>query len=389
MKKKDRAKVRELSLLENPNQETQVKDKAFKVFVRVTIITLLFALLIFGYAIKFSVNSYTTFFGIKFTGTVNAKQFYKAKNCDLIVAKPYEKITDIDIGDIICYATNLEKGSGEVVSYRGGVFEIKTNDEMKRISQNSIVGKQVNTIRFIGVLVEFIGSYYGIITFNAILIGYVLYLTFSRINYENTAKGIYLYNKFKQLKEEEKERAKAIRKLGGVETISLEVIELISGDYNQNVNNIIKFKNEEKISLKDKYKYILNLLHDNYLPKKELSKEEKKHITSLIELMCVAGDIDSDIEYMITDLILKTKLVSFDVKSFNKSVIDFLSLNLDDDDLLNLGSILYVLIYNNAKYRKDLEQIVNVFLQKAQYSDRPERDVVFKVALSMVNMIKI
>ena len=68
----------------------------------------------------------------------------------------------------------------------------------------------------------------------------------------------------------------------------------------------------------------------------------------------------------------------------DKKVIDFLSLNLDDDDLLNLGSILYVLIYNNAKYRKDLEQIVNVFLQKAQYSDRPERDVVFKVALSMV-----
>ena len=88
-----------------------------------------------------------------------------------------------------------------------------------------------------------------------------------------------------------------------------------------------------------------------------------------MELMCVACDVDNDIEYMVTDLILKTPLILFDYKNFNKSAVEFLSSHLDDDDLLNFGSILYVLLYNNPKYRKDLEETVNVFLQKAQYSD--------------------
>ena len=55
---------------------------------------------------------------------------------------------------------------------------------------NSIEGKQIKTISFLGYIVEFIGSYYGIIIFNLILIAYISYITFSRINYENTKKHI-------------------------------------------------------------------------------------------------------------------------------------------------------------------------------------------------------
>jgi len=388
MKKENKAQNSELSLLENPNSETQVKENFVKVTLRVIIITLLFVLIIFGYSIKFSASSFSGLFGNKFTGTFNASNFYDANNYDLIVTKPYQEIYDVKKGDIVCYATNLEKGSGKIVGEQGTVFEIEINGELKRVSKNSIIGKQTKTIPVLGMFVEFIGSYYGIVTFNVILIAYVLYLTFSRINYENTAKGLYLYKKFRLDQKEEKKRLKLLKKLNGTENVELEIVNILSGSYEQNLENLINFKSQEKIDLKDKYKHILNVIHDSYLPKTNLTRDEKSLITSLVELMCVANDVDNDIEYMVIDLVLKTGVSNFDTKNFNKQAVEFLSSHLDDDDLLNFGSILYVLIYKNKKVRKDLKETVDLFLQKAQYSDKKDRDAIFKVALSLVNMIK-
>ena len=168
----------------------------------------------------------------------------------------------------------------------------------------------------------------------------------------------------------------------------LEVINLLSGNFDENLQSLNNFNPVAKISLKDKYKYVLSEIHDSYLGKESLTKEEKKHITSLIELMCVPSDIDPDIEYMVVDLILKTGLVGFDYKNFNASAVKFLSSQLDDDDLLNFGSILYALVYNNKKYRKNLSEVAEVLLQKSQYLERKDRETVFGTALAIISLIK-
>ena len=211
MNKKDRKKVVEWSLLENPNKETQVSDNSLKVILRVIIIALLLSLLVLGYSIKFSFGSYLQFFNVKLTGTINAENFYEVDNCDLIVVKPYENIADANIGDVVCYATSIEKGSGKIVNFRNDLFELQVNDEIKKISRNAIVGEQIKTIPVLGLFVQIIGSDYGLIVANIILIAYVAYITFSRINYENTSKGVYLYKKFRQEQKEERKRVKLLK----------------------------------------------------------------------------------------------------------------------------------------------------------------------------------
>ena len=389
MNKKDRKKVVEWSLLENPNKETQVSDNSLKVILRVIIIALLLSLLVLGYSIKFSFGSYLQFFNVKLTGTINAENFYEVDNCDLIVVKPYENIADANIGDVVCYATSIEKGSGKIVNFRNDLFELQVNDEIKKISRNAIVGEQIKTRPVLGLFVQIIGSDYGLIVANIILIAYVAYITFSRINYENTSKGVYLYKKFRQEQKEERKRVKLLKSVNADDSVKvLEVINLLSGNFDENLQSLNNFNPVAKISLKDKYKYVLSEIHDSYLGKESLTKEEKKHITSLIELMCVPSDIDPDIEYMVVDLILKTGLVGFDYKNFNASAVKFLSSQLDDDDLLNFGSILYALVYNNKKYRKNLSEVAEVLLQKSQYLERKDRETVFGTALAIISLIK-
>ena len=99
--------------------------------------------------------------------------------------------------------------------------------------------------------------------------------------------------------------------------------------------------------LKEKYKYILAEIHDAYLGKKDLSKEEKRRITAITELMTVPKDFDLDMEYMLIDLNLKSALVDFDLDLFVESSKGFIDGCDHRSDLVNFSSVLYILVYKN------------------------------------------
>jgi len=121
MNKKTIGEEVELTLLDNPKNETQVKEKTQKIVLRVIVIGVLFALLVFGYIFKFSANYYPKFFSCKFTGIFSASNYYNANSCDLIIIKPYKNISEAKKGDIVFFSTNIEEGSGKLVNIDGNV----------------------------------------------------------------------------------------------------------------------------------------------------------------------------------------------------------------------------------------------------------------------------
>ena len=385
-RKKDNG--RELSLLENPSAETQSKDNSFKIIIRAIVISLLLSLLVFGYIVKFSANSFPQWVNVKYTGTFKASNFCNVDDFDMVIVKPYKNIIEAKVGDIVCFANTIEKGSGEIVGFQGNIIEIKINDVVKRVSKNSIVGKQIKTVPYVGLLIEFIGSYYGIALFNILLLLYVLHLTFSRVNYENTNKGRFLYNKFRAEQKEKKNSLKIQKQLKGLNGVTFDVLSILDGDYSEKAQKLHNFNGNSKMDIKQKYKYVLRVIHDAYIIKEELDRNERRHISGLVELMFESKDIDNDIEYMLIDLMLKASLFDFDDKTFSASMREFLTAKHDDDDLLNLGSVLYVLVLKNKKYREDLKEICDEYLQKAQYLDRKEKDLIFPTALSIVSLLK-
>ncbi len=390
MKKKERREIIQQSLLENPNMETQVKDKPYRLVLRVLAILLLFSVIIFGYLSKFTINFFPNYFSHYCTGTFNADNFYKANDCDLIVFDRYKEISDIKVGDIVVYSSNLGKGSGRVLKNDHGVVEIETKKgETKRISETIVVGKQVKTIAAIGFLIEFIGSYYGIITFNILLIAYIAYLTFSRINYENTSHGKMLYKKFRQAQKEERNRLRLLRKIKGIDDITYVIVSMLEGSFEENKEKFLAFNKETKTGLKEKYKYILNSVHNAYLPNEDLTRSEKKQISSVVELMCVCQDMDMDIEYMVVDLLLKTPLIEFDTENFAKEAQEFLKSKLDDDDLLNFGSVLYILIYKNKRLRDEhIKNLAECYLEKTKETTSLDKEIVVNTAQSIIKLLK-
>ena len=390
MKKRDRKKVIEMSLLENPDMETQVNDNIGKLILKIVTISVLLCLLIFGYSIKFSVNNYPQIFSTKFVGTFDASNFYDAKNCDLIIVEQYDSVKDLKRGDIVCYSNNKEKGSGVLLRVESNIIEIETaQNEIKRLSKTSIEGKQKKTIAVLGCFVEFIGSYYGIVFVNILLIAYLSFLTFSRINYENTKQGVMLLKKFKIQRKEEKRRLRLNKKLKGVENINYLVVSILENDFLKNKENFDLFNNNLKSTLKDKYKYILKCIHDSYLPAAEVSREERRHVTSLVELLFVGKSLDNDIEYMIIDLLLKIKVLDFESKHFVKEAKEFLSGELDDDDMLCFGSILYILLYKNRRIHDEyMKELAKYFLQKTQELDNKYNKILEGTAKTIVEMVK-
>jgi len=388
MKKKEKRKVEGLNLLENPNMETQVKDKPYKVIFRIIIILVLFSLLVSGYLFKFSIDLFPPYFSSYCTGTFDASNFYGAKDYDLIVFEKYSTKTDVSVGDIVIYSSNLGKGSGKVTKYDHGIIEIKTNDGVKTISSSIAVGKQIKKVPVLGFFVEFIGSYYGIVTFNILLIVYVAYITFSRINYENTNHGKMLYKKFRLNQKEERTRLKLLKKIEKIDDITYVIVSMLENSFEENKLKFLEFDKNDK-NLKEKYKYVLKSVHDAYLPNDNLSREEKKHISSVIELMCVCQDMDLDIEYMAIDLLLKTPMVSFDTENFAKEAKMFLESKLDDDDLLNFGSVLYILLYKNKSLRDEyIDDLAHHYFTKTRESSNLDKEILINVASSILKLIK-
>lgn len=388
MNKKTRREVVELTLLDDPKNETQVKDKTQKIILRVVLIGILFALLIFGYIFKFSAGYYPKFFSYKFTGVFNSSNYYNVDNCDLIIIKPYKNTANIEEGDIVFFSTNIEEGSGKLVNIDNDVLEIETKiGVVKRVSETSVVGKQYKTIAVLGFFVAFVNSYYGIIAFTLLLIAYVAYITFSRINYENTDHGRMLYKEYKKHQAEEKRRIKLLENLDS--NINYDIQKILEGSFEENKQKLLEFNLDKKATLKDKYKYVLSSIHDAYLTKSELTREEVKYITSVVELMCVPISFDEDIEYMLNDLILKKELEDFDIVNFKKSASEFINGEIKAGYMLSFGTVLYILVYKNKKLRNEhMKEIIQEYKLKAIKIEKEEKTVLVGIANSVRELLK-
>ena len=391
MNKKERRAIVNNSLLDNPNMETQAKEKPHKIVLRTVFLVVLFALLFISYIFNFATDLYPEGLNTYCTAEFNVENHYNASSCDLIIIKPYKNINTAKAGDIICFSTNTEEGSGKLVSMAGEDVVIKLrNGETKTIKQVCIIGKQVEKVAVVGFFWAFLDSYIGIIVLSLIILAYVAFLTFSRINYENTEHGKKLYKRFRYKQAEERQRKKLLKEVRGIEGIDLKISQMLEGDFEQNKKKFLEFDYETKGKLKDKYKYILAEIHDAYLGKEDLSKEEKRRITSITELMTVPKDFDLDMEYMLIDLNLKTHLYDFDEDAFLQSSIEFIEGCDHKSDLINFGSVLYILVYKNSRIRDEkMVEIIKKYQERMAEFDKMGDSKQNDISKAILNLIKI
>lgn len=377
MNKKERRLIINNSLLENPNMETQAKEKPHKIIFRIIFLVVLFVLLFISYMFNFATDLYPDGLSVYYTAEFDVSNHYNASSCDLIKIKPYNHISEIKNGDIVCYSTNIEDGSGKFLSISGDTVLLELKDgKTKIVKQSSIIGKQVEKIEVVGFFLAFLDSYIGVAVLTIIILAYVAYITFSRINYENTEHGKKLYKRYKYKRAEEKERRKLLREVKGIEGIDLKIAQILESDFKNNKKKFLEFDYETKGKLKEKYKYILAEIHDAYLDKEDLSRDEKRRITAITELMVVVNEFDLDMEYMLIDLNLKTHLHDFDFDKFIEEANGFIKSCGHRSDLVNFGSVLYILVYKNSRIRNEkLKDLVQNFeIRMAEFDENYEEN---------------
>ena len=213
-KNKERKQVVNKSLLENPDMETQANFSPYIIFLHAFILIILFSLLVMGYVLLFSPSKRATFSSKVYEGSFKEDVYYNADSCDLVVIKVYKDSRLAKKGDIVAYATNIEKGSGVLLSIDRDYVDIqKSSGEIIRVTVLSIIGKQIKTVPILGFFPAFLSSYFGVGILTAIIIVYIAIITFTRINYENTEEGKALFKQYKISQKEDKHRKSLLLKL--------------------------------------------------------------------------------------------------------------------------------------------------------------------------------
>ncbi len=374
----------------NIAKETQVKDSRGKVVVKFLVLALLLALLTISYIFCFYRSLYPGFLKYKLDGTFDARHYFGASATDLVVIEPYKNVFDAQTDDIVCFYTSAYRGSGKLLNIDGNVFVLETRQgDTIRIGSRFVVGKQTNTIAFLGILFAIYFSYYGAGILTAATLAYCLYLTFSRINYENTDEGKNLLKRYRQEKEEIKKRKVAFAKMKELGDVQLVVGSILEGNFEENKQKFCALNSEIKGSAKDKYKYILSDIHEAYAVPESLSKVEEENVTSLVELMCEAKEVDSDIQYMLCDLLLKTQLVDFESEKFMLSAREMLDGELTDDDKLNFITVIYLMLMKNTKLRNDdFVAILGKFNEKTSEMAEENKEIALEYSKNALKFIK-
>lgn len=364
--KKNKSQENEKSLLDNPKNETQVKEKPYKIALRVLIILVLSVFMVMSFMLVFSGQTYINFGARKFQGTFNASNYYKTENCSLVVIEEYKSLFDAKEGDVVFFNSATEKGSALFKSYDGNVFELeKENGSVLSINKRFIVGKVSNTVPVVGIFFAYVQSYVCAIVNMVLLFAYLAYISLSRINYENTAYGKRLYAMLKKEEQEKKQIQKIFMLMKSVQGIDQKIVSMLSGSFEENKQKFNEFENDKFTSSSAKYKYILYRVHEVFVPKETLSRKEKRVISSVLELLGESGSVDQDIEYMLVDLLLKGTLVNFDFEEFKEEIESLLENNISSEDILNLGSILYILAVKNPHLdEKIFKHILSVYNKK-------------------------
>lgn len=330
-------------------------------------------LLIFNYISVFSNHFYITdFSGNAYIGVVDSKNFYNVQNGQLLKVDKYTSTADIVVGDEVFFAGNSGEGSGIVKKLHipNGYIDVKIGENEQKIMVSTLIGKVVDKVDKIGYVFWIFQSWVGIIVLNVVLAVLVILRTIFGFTVETSAKGRELKRKLAQQRKDHK-KFKRIHKNYEKTGLDIESFELLDGDYCQNKQKIVEYAQNGDVA--SAYKFLLRKVHRVYIEKQKLSMQDRKKIANCIELMCLVENFDIDSEYMLTDLILKTHLVNFDISNFVISCKNYLTEYHTAEDLECFESVLYILIKRNKNLRKaeilELCENLDIYLCQQSLND--------------------
>lgn len=309
-------------------------------------------MLVFNYFAVFTTFFYpTNLKGQYMVGVVDTNNYHDTQEGQLLLVEKYTGTVKIKIGDEIFFAGNAGEGSGVIKSLHigNGYVVVSINGTQKNVAVSTIIGQVVQKQDTWGYIVWFFQSWTGTIALNITLVALVMLRTIWGFTTETSVKGRELQAKLKKQKKDAK-KLKAMYKNYKNTGLDVESFELLDGDFEQNKQKINEYAKKKDLS--NAYKFLLEKVHRVYIGKTKLTVLDRQKITNCVELMCLIKTFDMDSEYMLTDLILKTHLVTFDLGNFIKSCNEYLALKHTTEDLECFQSILYVLVKKNKHLRK-------------------------------------
>lgn len=323
--------------------------------------------------------------GKAYVGVVNFRKFDNTQKGQLLVVDKISGANEISIGDEIFYAGNGGEGSGEVLElhFAKKYVLIKTNNSQVSVDTSTIIGKVTKKIDKLGYIFWTFQNTLGLIILNGVLVMLFISRTIWTFCVEPSRKGKELRKNLVFQRNDNRRKKKMLKnyKLTGLDVDSF---ELLDGDFEINRQKIIE--NAKNHDISGVYQYLLQKVHRVFVCKRKLTVEDRKKITNCIEQMCLAEHFDLDIEYRLTDLILKTNVVNFDLKNFIDSCKNYLSNKHSYDDLECFMSVLYVLLKRNKNLRKyemlDLCENLEIYLCRANFVEETNQ------LLSLCNFIK-
>lgn len=380
----------QLSLLDSPVAETQQKDKPYLIVIRTFIILMLFVVMFCSFLLSFSGQATIGSGKKKYLGIFSAKKFYNTSNCSLIVAKEVKSVSDISLGEEVLYSSASETGTALFCSTDGIIVELeRENGETFLINKNYVVGVVTKKEPGVGFFLAFLQTSVGGIVAMVLLLAYAAYLSFSRINYENTKQGKELFALYQKEKQENAKRKAIFKLMKSVQGVDEKIAEMLSGSIDENKKAFYEFESDKFDNLTNKYEYVLYRLHEVLVVKEKLSKQERKCVSSLLQLLPVVDHVNQNIEYMMVDLLLKGSLVGFKEKAFESGISVLLSKELDDQDLLNIGSILYITALKNSWVDKNvITDILLEYSKKSEEMGKGTQSLAKNISLSIAKCIK-
>lgn len=350
------------------SNDTPKKLKLWRKIVRVVSIVFIITLLTLSYWFLFSGYNIEGLTSSNYVGVIKTENFENANFGDLLVVREVKKVKNIEVGDIIVYQINGVVYSREVKEKNTStkIITVIENQEEKNVAFNVVLGVQEKNIAVLGLFWGFLASYVGVIVLSIGLLAYVFYITFSRIDYEDTKRGEELLSIYKKQQKEYKHRKKLIRQFKKSDGFSPEDSNIIDGDIGDNLIELIAYTNaEKKGDVSETYDYILDKVYNVYMFKGDLSKSDKQKVSNVVELCGIVRHFDEDITYKLIDLLLLESLHDFDDFGFSKLALKFLYKEVGEDDLINFGSMLYVLLIRNPKLKKStIIKVVSKYIKK-------------------------
>lgn len=389
MRKKDKNKE-SVSLIDNPKTETQERQNPVRTTFRVCVVLLLFLTMFCSFLMSFSGQSCFSFKNKLFKGTFDASNYYDTKNCSLVIAKPVESVSELKVGDEVLYNSSSETASAIFKGVNENVVYLeRENGSLFTINKSYVLGIVTEKKAVLGAFFAFFQTSVGGIVSMILLLALTSYFSFSKINYENTEEGKRLLSLFRKKKKEDRERKNILSIMKNVEGVEQKIVEMLSGEYKENKKKFEEFENDKFQSLTKKYEYVLFCLHEALVVKDSLSREERMCVTSLLELIGETSEINQNIEFMMIDLLLKGSVVDFDEKTFESNISVFLSKKIEEQDILNLGSILFILFKKNSKITKNVAtDILLEYSKKSEEMGRTTQTLAKNISFNIANEIK-